>query len=143
MFLGEAAPIDRAVHTWRAAAQFGPVDPAVERALRERLWLPLGNALPAGTKRLFLAPEDVNYLLTNPPAGPWTDYQFVTTVTGSSSDLAFSFRDDPGFMFLDNISVVSGAVPEPGTWAMMLLGFGAMGLAIRRDRKPKLANALT
>ena len=34
---------------------------------------------------------------------------------------------------------VNPAVPEPKTWAMMLLGFGAMGLAIRRRRKPVLA----
>jgi len=34
----------------------------------------------------------------------------------------------------------NGAVPEPGTWMMMLLGFGAMGVAMRRDRK-KLAAA--
>lgn len=27
-----------------------------------------------------------------------------------------------------------GAVPEPGTWAMMLLGFGAVGFAARRQR---------
>jgi hypothetical protein len=30
-------------------------------------------------------------------------------------------------------------VPEPATWAMMLLGFGAMGIAIRRRRQPVLA----
>ena len=29
---------------------------------------------------------------------------------------------------------VTGAVPEPGTWAMMLLGFGGIGLAMRRRR---------
>lgn len=30
------------------------------------------------------------------------------------------------------------AVPEPGTWAMMLLGFGAIGLSMRRRTKPTL-----
>ena len=30
----------------------------------------------------------------------------------------------------------ANAVPEPGTWAMMLLGFGAMGVSMRRRRKP-------
>lgn len=34
---------------------------------------------------------------------------------------------------------VQQAVPEAKTWAMMMLGFGAMGLAIRRRRKPVLA----
>ena len=28
-------------------------------------------------------------------------------------------------------------VPEPGTWAMMLLGFGAAGFAVRRSRRRK------
>ncbi|MBA2466428.1 MAG: PEPxxWA-CTERM sorting domain-containing protein, partial [Sphingomonas sp.] len=28
-----------------------------------------------------------------------------------------------------------GAVPEPATWAMMLIGFGATGAAMRRRRK--------
>lgn len=31
------------------------------------------------------------------------------------------------------------AIPEPGTWAMMLLGFGAIGFAMRRRRQPVLA----
>lgn len=34
---------------------------------------------------------------------------------------------------------VTAAVPEPSTWAMMLLGFGAVGFAMRRRRTPKLA----
>lgn len=34
---------------------------------------------------------------------------------------------------------VQAPVPEPATWAMMLLGFGVMGLSIRRRGRPVLA----
>ncbi|NJC05897.1 hypothetical protein GGQ97_001690 [Sphingomonas kaistensis] len=37
--------------------------------------------------------------------------------------------------------VPAPAVPEPGTWALMLLGFGAVGTAIRRSRR-RNANTL-
>jgi PEP-CTERM motif len=37
--------------------------------------------------------------------------------------------------------VGTGAVPEPATWAMMLLGFCAVGLSMRRQRKTVLAQA--
>jgi hypothetical protein len=30
---------------------------------------------------------------------------------------------------------VTGAVPEPGTWAMMLIGFGVVGAGMRRARR--------
>lgn len=33
------------------------------------------------------------------------------------------------------VTAVPGAVPEPATWAMMLLGFGIVGGAMRRRRK--------
>lgn len=33
------------------------------------------------------------------------------------------------------ISEATAAVPEPATWAMMLLGFGAMGVTMRRRRR--------
>jgi len=35
-------------------------------------------------------------------------------------------------------NVAFTAVPEPATWGMMLLGFGAVGLAMRRRRRPAL-----
>jgi len=36
---------------------------------------------------------------------------------------------------IDNIVFSGGAVPEPGTWAMMLLGFGMLGFAVRRSAR--------
>ena len=36
---------------------------------------------------------------------------------------------------------VSGAVPEPATWAMMLFGFGGIGIAMRRSNNRKTAVA--
>lgn len=33
----------------------------------------------------------------------------------------------------------NGAVPEPGAWALMLLGFGGMGLVLRANRRPSAA----
>jgi hypothetical protein len=33
---------------------------------------------------------------------------------------------------------VAPPVPEPATWAMMLVGFGAVGFAMRRRRRPAL-----
>lgn len=33
--------------------------------------------------------------------------------------------------YIDNITLIQ-SVPEPGTWAMMILGFGALGFAMRR-----------
>jgi hypothetical protein len=38
-----------------------------------------------------------------------------------------------------NSSFYVAGVPEPATWAMMLLGFGGIGFAMRRRRRPVLA----
>jgi hypothetical protein len=35
-------------------------------------------------------------------------------------------------------AVAFSAGPEPATWGMMLLGFGAVGFAMRRRRRPAL-----
>ncbi len=39
------------------------------------------------------------------------------------------------------LATVPGAVPEPATWAMMILGFGAVGGILRRRTQAKLAFA--
>lgn len=77
--------------------------------------------------------------LTNAPAFGYTTYSYNLLATSASTNLQFDFRDDPGFWGLDNVSVTA-AVPEPATWAMMLLGFGMMGGMLRyRRRSTKVA----
>ena len=51
-----------------------------------------------------------------------------------------SFDGRTSFYAFDILNVdqavqVAGAVPEPSTWAMMLFGFGAAGVALRRQKK--------
>ena len=53
---------------------------------------------------------------------------FPSTITG------WTFENSGGAI---TVPSVSGAVPEPATWAMMLLGFGAVGVSLRRRRRTK------
>ncbi|VXC42585.1 PEPxxWA-CTERM sorting domain-containing protein [Sphingomonas sp. 8AM] len=41
---------------------------------------------------------------------------------------------DVNFTFTSNASAITSAVPEPGTWAMMLVGFAMVGAAVRKRR---------
>ena len=52
-------------------------------------------------------------------------------------DISWTSKDvfaEP-FNSIVTITRADGGVPEPSTWAMMLLGFAAIGLAMRRSRK--------
>jgi hypothetical protein len=73
-------------------------------------------------------PQDETFFLSL--AGPLSLGAHVITVngvTGASGNGAFG-----GNL---NLSAAPGGVPEPGTWMMMLLGFGGMGVAMRRRRR--------
>ena len=78
----------------------------------------------------------------------WTDRiysaSFLLNTSASSFTLTFSSGLDQDFTdeswgvdnlrITDNISGNPGAIPEPATWAMMILGFGAAGSMIRRRK---------
>ena len=70
---------------------------------------------------------------TNP--GTLLSYNF--TATSTSHLLSFDESSQSAASpIIDNIviSTVSGAVPEPSSWAMLLAGFGMVGFAARRRR---------
>lgn len=61
---------------------------------------------------------------------------FIPTSSGSFRLLFASTQpNDARGPVLDNVLVESFAVPEPNTWAMLLAGFGFVGLAARRRRR--------
>jgi len=83
---------------------------------------------------------------------PFTDADnstFLTTITGADPNNIVDVYTSAGIegvpAVLANHFVISGGrpggVPEPATWAMMLLGFGGIGFAMRRKRTPVLARA--
>lgn len=53
-----------------------------------------------------------------------------TAVFGTGTGLPGSDNEGP---ILDNISIT--AVPEPATWGLMIMGFGAIGCAVRSSRR--------
>jgi hypothetical protein len=73
----------------------------------------------------------------------------VTTIGISTNAIDVAFSSFPFGTSLANGNIIIGhseamaslgqaaAVPEPGTWAMMLLGFGGIGLVLRRRRNAR------
>ena len=47
----------------------------------------------------------------------------------------------PGVRGTLTVSNVTGAVPEPATWAMMIVGFGMAGAAMRRHKRQMVVYA--
>ncbi|WP_114226517.1 MULTISPECIES: PEPxxWA-CTERM sorting domain-containing protein [Sphingomonas] len=66
--------------------------------------------------------------------------QTIATIAGASYTLGFNANFSGGGESAGNaglradVSNAVAAVPEPGTWALMILGFGAVGYGMRRRR---------
>jgi hypothetical protein len=68
------------------------------------------------------------------------DTHYGFGVTGGSTITNLRFVTNPLTSTVDHIKQVRiisapGSVPEPATWALMLLGFGGIGMTLRRSRR--------
>ena len=64
-------------------------------------------------------------------------------LSGSGSQYDFFLYTANGTQWAANAQVAPAAVPEPGTWATMLLGLGAVGFALRRRKTRQSSVALS
>jgi hypothetical protein len=126
------------------AAYFGPVGdtatisqtiattPGDEYSLSFYLANPVG-----GTPNYFnVTFGNSSFSFTNfGTAFTWQQFTLTTLATTDQTQLSFTFRNDPSYWFLDNVTVQQsgGTVPEPGTFA--LFGSGVLGLAGFARRK--------
>jgi hypothetical protein len=71
--------------------------------------------------------------------GDITTYDTID-LSSYSNILGFSLNTDDffGLAYDDFTYDLSSAAPEPATWMMMILGFGAVGFAVRRRKQTKL-----
>jgi len=99
----------------------------------------LANGTPSGSTTTFGRSPSGNVLTTEFGANGLTGTENSTTYIFRTNATDF---DSSGFFGIIDGSTLNGrtfqpvgsAVPEPGTWAMMLLGFGAIGFSMRRRR---------
>jgi hypothetical protein len=79
----------------------------------------------------------------------YLDDTSIGPITGTTFASTIPFSTDEGsLIFLTHgetstfTAVVTAAVPEPSTWAMMIFGFAGIGfMAYRRKSKPVLTTA--
>jgi hypothetical protein len=83
------------------------------------------------------------------PFHPNAAYQLMgldMMATGSSTLLQFMGASPSGNVYIDDVSVrevLPGGIPEPASWALMILGFGGIGAMLRRARRGPMAAALS
>jgi len=138
---------DISAHTGAFGAFFGPVGStggirqtlatSVGASYTFSFWLS-NNAGEQSTPNSFSATFGSNTVqsFTDAPSSAYAFFSLTTVATAASTDIAFSFRQDPSFWNLDDVSVtrLNSVAPEPATWVLMGAGWLGLGVMARRRR---------
>lgn len=140
--LGNAGLFDRTNGTGYGLAGgpgFRPVWDTAARALLEYSTRQL-QSQSLSTIYASVIPNPPNYFM----AGTGVYSNVVGPVTfslASAQNVNFFLTDSPHSDNRGGVSLNVQAVPEPATWAMMILGFGAIGASMRRRQKVSVSYA--
>lgn len=93
----------------------------------------MSNSMVRPLTPLLSYTVDLNSVLGGGPSGTSA---FVGFTSGTGG--AFANHDIINWEFRDNFAPVGGVVPEPTTWALVILGFGMIGAAMRRRPRARL-----
>jgi hypothetical protein len=101
------------------------------------------NVTDAGGNILFSANPDVSATSIFMPGGVLAAGQSYNFDLIFDSRIVDNGGDVPTEIFFDSHTLgtfsTAAAVPEPSTWAMMLVGFGGLGGVVRRSRRRAIA----
>lgn len=105
----------------------------------------LGSSLNLGAGTYYLVGTTLGvndgwtYQAASFATGPGVTYAGSFYTSGTGGTLAFPATSAPDRQYLlTNFSTdrLGGAVPEPGTWSLLIIGFGVAGATLRR-RAPR------
>lgn len=143
--LGSTSVNAASAHDGDYGASFSPNQPGglqqtfftlAGRTYKIRLWLAHTQGAATPINSIFIDFGGVNIAgFSGYTNFPYTRLNFSRVATASSTTLKLTFKDARPTVFrLDDVSV-TGPVPEPATWALMIGGFGLTGAALRRRRR--------
>jgi len=94
------------------------------------------DAATAGNVSFMFSGGDSNGLVLTPYELGKSGSNFFNAYNGTFQSVTVAFLDGATASDINQVRVTAiPAVPEPATWAMMLLGFGAVGASLRRRNR--------